>query len=66
MSAPTLATVSYVSTLPSTTSTVVLPITPDYTTWVLNLTRMGGVSFTDASGVLTWVPQNQILKITFA
>jgi len=67
MSAPSQATVTYVSTLPSTTSTIVLPITPnDVVTWTLNLVRAGGCTFTDATGLLTWIPLMQIVKVTFA
>jgi len=66
MAAPTTITITYISTPPSTTSTVTLPIpaNSDYSTSFLNAARAGGVTFSDASGTLTFVPIEQIVKIT--
>lgn len=70
MSAPSSLTITYVSTLPSTTSTQTLSI-PDsggsqanYSLAVRNLARTGGFWFTDTTGLLTFIPLSQITKIT--
>ena len=64
--AATTIIVTYISTLPSTTSTVTLtiPTSSDYSATIQNLAKAGGVSFIDANGTPTWVTSNQILKIT--
>jgi hypothetical protein len=66
MAAPTSITVTYVSTPPSTTSTVTLaiPSNSDYTTSFLNAGRAGGISFVDGAGVPTFVPVAMSVKIT--
>jgi hypothetical protein len=72
MAAPSTITITYVSTLPSTTSTVTLPITPgaggggeaDSSQTMRNIARAGGFFFTDSTGLLTWIPYSQITKIT--
>jgi hypothetical protein len=63
MAAPTQLTVTYASG-----STQVLPIPAGllYSDAVLNISRGGGFWFTDASGLLTWIPLSQITKITAA
>lgn len=63
-------TVTYVSAPPSTTSTVTVPLPSaagtqtDDTLGFLNIVRAGGIRFTDAAGVLTFVPVQQIVKVT--
>jgi hypothetical protein len=64
-------TVTYISTLPSTTSTVTVPIPstgsaaqPDWAMAVQNLVRAGGIWVTSATGVLTWIPYGEITLIT--
>ncbi len=76
MAPPSQITVTYISTPPSTTATVTLPIPgalsltalnsgPDaFDTLLGSLTRRGGITFTDASGVVTFIPMLQITKIT--
>lgn len=61
MAAPSNLTISYGS---SSTATVPIPASTDYSTAILNIARAGGFLFTDASGVLTWIPLNQVTKIT--
>jgi hypothetical protein len=69
------ATISYISSytngVATANTTVVVPVTVDPTTSILNLARSGGILFADAAnvstpGILTWVPVEQITKITFA
>lgn len=53
-----------------TTTTVTITIVSaggsqaDYSLMVSNIVRSGGFWFTDASGVLTFIPIEQIVKIT--
>ena len=68
--AATTITVTYISTPPSTTSTVTVPLPSaggtqtDDTLAFLNIVRTGGIRFTDANGVLSFVPVQQIVKVT--
>jgi len=68
--APTTITVTYISTPPSTTSTVTLPLPSaggtqtDDTLAFLNIVRVGGIRFIDGNGVLNFVPVQQIVKVT--
>jgi hypothetical protein len=72
MAAPTTLTITFVSTLPSTTSTATVPITSgaggggetDYSMMARNLVRAGGFWFTSTTGVVTWIPLAQIVSIT--
>lgn len=70
MAAPTTLTVTYISTLPSTTSTVTVPLPSasgtqeDATLGFLNIVRAGGLRFIDATGIVTFIPISQITKIT--
>jgi hypothetical protein len=65
MASPTTVTVTYISTLPSTTSTAQLniPSGGDYGSFVRNMVMNGGVWVTLA-GVYTFIPMGQIVSIT--
>ena len=81
MAALVQITITYISTLPSTTSTAVIPVpagvqnldspqtTPGQTgfqafeTMINSISRRGGITFTDTSGILNWIPMNMIVKI---
>lgn len=69
MAAPTTLTVSYISAFTngvgSANTTVTQPIAVDPTTSLLNLARSGGLLFSDATNVLTFIPLTQITKVTF-
>ena len=76
-------TITYVSTLPSTTSTVVIPIPAgvqgldsladtnaakqtgfsSFDIMLAGIQKSGGVRFVDASGIATWIPLQQIVKV---
>jgi hypothetical protein len=72
MSAPSTLTITYISTLPSTTSQATVPIVSgagaggeaDYSMQVRNLVRAGGFWITSATGVLTFIPFAMITNIT--
>lgn len=70
MPGPTTLTITFISTPPSTTSTVTLPLPSaagsqeDATLAFLNITRAGGVRFVSAAGVLTFIPLSMIVSIT--
>jgi len=80
MAAPTTLTITYISTLPSTTSTVTIPIPvptagsvagvsqtavpQDFTIAVRNIFLNGGFWFVSATGVNTFVAWGQITLIT--
>ena len=70
MAQPTTITVTYISAPPSTTSTVTVPLLSaggtqtDDTLAFMNIVRAGGIRFTDANGVLSFVPVQQIVKVT--
>jgi hypothetical protein len=83
MSALTQVTVTYISTLPSTTSTQVIPIPAALQTldsdantnasvqsgfssfdmMLGNIRKSGGVRFVSSTGILTWVPLEQIVLV---
>ena len=48
----------------SSAATVPIAANVDYSQAVLNIARGGGTWFTDASGLLTWIPLSQITKVT--
>lgn len=61
MAAATTLIVNY-GTSSSQTLTIANGI--DYSQAVLNIVRGGGFWFTDATGLLTWIPLGEITKIT--
>jgi hypothetical protein len=63
MVAPTQVTIYY-----STSSTQVLSIPDgvDYSNMILNIVRGGGFWFRDSTELLTWIPMNQVTKVTAA
>jgi hypothetical protein len=71
MAAPTTLVVTYISTLPSTTSQVTVTIPKpdgtnpqDFTQNVRNIFLNGGFWFVSAAGVQTFVPWSMISLIT--
>jgi hypothetical protein len=70
MAAPSTFTVTYVSTLPSTTSTVTIPIpqpgsTPiDFGLALRNIFMQGGLWFLNSTGVEQFIPWGQIVSVT--
>jgi hypothetical protein len=64
--AASTVTITYVSALPSTTSTATIPIPTgiDWTQHLRNICQAGGFNFVSAVGVNTFVPVNQILNAT--
>jgi len=63
MAAPTQVTIYYST---SSTQALLIPDGVDYTNMILNMVRGGGFWFSDTTGLLTWIPMNQITKITAA
>ncbi len=63
---PSTVTITYVSTLPSTTSTAQLniPSGSDYGSFVRNMVMNGGVWISSAAGVLTFIPMGQVVSVT--
>lgn len=59
-------TITFVSTLPSTTSqvTVNVPLGIDWTQHVRNIFHAGGFNFVSTAGVNTFIPAAQILNAT--
>ena len=71
MSAPTTLTVTYISALPSTTSTITVQIPKpdntnplDFTVTMRNISLNGGLWFVNASGVEQFIPASQIFSVT--
>jgi hypothetical protein len=61
MAAPSTLTVSYGT---SSTQSVAIPSGIDWTQAARNIFLGGGFSFTDATGLLTFIPASQITKVT--
>lgn len=66
MATPTSITFTYISTLPSTTSTVTvaIPASSTYDATVRNAVLAGGIWVTNSSGVLQWIALSQIVGAT--
>jgi len=59
-------TITYISSLPSTTSqvTISLPAGIDWTQHLRNIFHAGGFNFVSAAGANTFIPASQILNVT--